>query len=170
MIFKQVNVSKDTQSLAKDLAKKYDVPMYLFLDTIVQFFDENKTIVNADFFTKSEKGKSKLSDKIGGDLKKMVSKETNRVIGFLKVQDKFMKAMKKDIIYSFSDGEIDNYHPLFMDYNYLIDTYKDILIDKNILNEADLYDYIMKNLGKDIFDNFIECEQRIKEKKIFLEL
>lgn len=169
MSFKQLNVKEDTFVTAKDLSGKYEVPMYLFIGNIVSFFEENETMFNADFFKKSKRSENNIIEKFSLNFKKIIREEVNRLIGFLKVQDKFMKTMKKDIIYSISDGDIENYHPLFIEYNFIIDTYKDILMSKGFLKDSDVYEFILKNQGKVAFDNFIESEQKIKEKKLFID-
>lgn len=169
-MFKSVNVKPSTKEKIKLLSDRYDLKLVDFMDTIVDFFYENKTIVNADFFKKSEKGNDKLLSKLDRSFERIARKESNRIIGFLKVQDKYMKSMKKDIIYTFSEGEIEDYHPLFIDYNFLISIYKEILYSKGLVNDSKILEYILKELGKEEFDNFIESEEKIKEKKLFIDL
>lgn len=53
-MFKKINIKNETKNKIDLLSKKYDTPIYNFVGTIVLFFYENRTIVNADFFQKSE--------------------------------------------------------------------------------------------------------------------
>lgn len=170
-MYKQVNVKPDTFKKIKVLADKYDVPIYKFLGTIVQFFDQNRTIVNADFFQKSdEEVETKLVSKLEKSIQNIVRKEVNRMIGFLKVQDEYMKTIKKDIIYSFSNGEITNYHPLFIEYEYVINIYKDILLKNGFNKDIEVYEFIRDEFGIEALNNFLESEEKIKEKKMFLDV
>ena len=48
------------------------------------------------------------------NIQKLVQKETNRVISFLKVQDKFLLDMKEDFYSKLNkDSQEENFHPLF---------------------------------------------------------
>lgn len=94
---------------------------------MIRFFQSNKTLITADFFEKKSKNKIITKDRktikssvenfqkeIEENIQKLVQKETNRVISFLKVQDKFLLDMKEDFYSKLNkDSQEENFHPLF---------------------------------------------------------
>lgn len=168
MIFKQINVTVDTFEKIKSLSAHYNVKIYELLDTYISFFEQNKDVVNADFFQKSEdKGSDKLRLKISNDLKKIISSEINRLIGFLKVQDKFMNEFKRDVMFKFSNPEEEESHPLFMEYDYIITTLKEILRKKGV-DEDEILIHIKEIYSEEHINFYKESEQKILAKKLFV--
>ena len=98
-----------------------------FIRGMVRFFQSNKSLITADFFEKKSKNKIITKDRktikssvesfqkeIEENIQKLVQKETNRVISFLKVQDKFLLDMKEDFYSKLNkDSQEENFHPLF---------------------------------------------------------
>ena len=94
---------------------------------MVRFFQSNKALITADFFEKKSKNKIITKDRktikssvenfqkeIEENIQKLVQKETNRVISFLKVQDKFLLDMKEDFYSKLNkDNQEEDFHPLF---------------------------------------------------------
>lgn len=171
MSFKQINVKLYTSKKVKKLSKKFDIKIYELIDVIVSFFYENQNIINADFFQKSNSlGSEEFKYKLDKRLETIIKREINRLIGFIKVQDKFMKSMKKDILFTTINNEefkLD-YHPLFNDYEYQIYIYKKILGDFGIKTENEILEYIEKNQGSSVLNDFLESYEKTKQKKIVL--
>ena len=98
-----------------------------FIRGMVRFFQSNKALITADFFEKKSKNKIITKDRktikssvenfqkeIEENIQKLVQKETNRVISFLKVQDKFLLDMKEDFYSKLNkDNQEEDFHPLF---------------------------------------------------------
>lgn len=170
MKYSTIAITRESHQKIKKLSEKYDIPMIDLMTKIIDFFDENKSLVNADFFQKSEENSDeKLNNKLLAGVEKSLKKEVNRLISFIKVQDRFLKIMKKDILYKLSDFETDEYNPLFQEYEYLISILKELLKYKEIENDIQIHSNIELLLGKETLRFYQESEQKVLAKRIYID-
>ena len=111
------------------------------------------------------------------DIQKMITKDINRIIGFIKRQDEELVRIKKEIndraiqiLYKLiprDESELMEYHPLFNDYDSIIDILKKYIQKKGV-NAENLEEDIKKELGENVFEEYIKYSDNIV-KKNFLE-
>ena len=125
--FKSIKIDLETFKELDRLCDRIGETKSNFIRGMVRFFQSNKTLITADFFEKKSKNKIITKDRktikssvesfqkeIEENIQKLVQKETNRVISFLKVQDKFLLDMKEDFYSKLNkDNQEEDFHPLF---------------------------------------------------------
>ena len=125
--FKSIKIDLETFKELDRLCDRIGETKSNFIRGMVRFFQSNKSLITADFFEKKSKNKIITKDRktikssvesfqkeIEENIQKLVQKETNRVISFLKVQDKFLLDMKEDFYSKLNkDSQEENFHPLF---------------------------------------------------------
>ena len=125
--FKSIKIDLETFKELDRLCDRIGETKSNFIRGMVRFFQSNKALITADFFEKKSKNKIITKDRITiklsvenfqkeieENIQKLVQKETNRVISFLKVQDKFLLDMKEDFYSKLNkDSQEENFHPLF---------------------------------------------------------
>ena len=137
--FKSIKIDLETFKELDRLCDRIGETKSNFIRGMIRFFQSNKSLITADFFEKKSKNKIITKDRktiklsiesfqkeieeniqklvqkeIEENIQKLVQKETNRVISFLKVQDKFLLDMKEDFYSKLNkDNQEENFHPLF---------------------------------------------------------
>lgn len=125
--FKSIKIDLETFKELDRLCDRIGETKSNFIRGMVRFFQSNKALITADFFEKKSKNKIITKDRktikssvenfqkeIEENIQKLVQKETNRVISFLKVQDKFLLDMKEDFYSKLNkDNQEEDFHPLF---------------------------------------------------------
>lgn len=172
MSFKQVNINEETFCKVQELSKYYGVKMYQLLDTYISFFDENRDIVTADFFQKleeeAEEKVEKLKYKISRNFETILKKEINRLIGFIKVQDRNFEDFKRELSYKIDKGVDKESHPLFLQYEFVIFILKKILSYHGVKDDKSIYKEIQKYLEEKDLNYFKKAEQKIEAQKLLL--
>jgi hypothetical protein len=174
MVYKTINVDVDTFKKVTELSKYYKVSKYQLLATCIDFFDANKKVIDPDFFQKAnEKSQEELQNNLSKSIKKNLSSDFNRVISFLKVQDKnmerYFKELKREILYKLDDSDELEYHPFFIDYDYIIDVLMKILREKGINNNDDILVEIKKILGQEEANTYMDSFKKVSNKKMIIE-
>lgn len=133
-----------------------------FIRGMVRFFQSNTPLITADFFEKKSKNKIITKDRktikssvesfqkeIEENIQKLVQKETNRVISFLKVQDKFLLDMKEDFYSKLNkDSQEENFHPLFNHMDLVLKNIEEYLQAKNGETFEDVFEFLKEKAGE----------------------
>lgn len=164
---KIVNVSKNTFEKIAELSKFYDITRIKLLEKYIDFLYENKENISKDFFNNDdEKGKKDFD--ILKPIDKKITKEINRIIGFLRIQDKYMEVkfaeLKREILYNIKDNTEDEFHPFFIDYDFIISVYNAVL-EKNLITEEKLHQEIKQLYNEQDLNIFKESLKKVSSKK-----
>lgn len=146
-MYKTVNVDLETFRLIDEMSKSFGIKKLLLIKTIIIFFSQNKSLINADFFKKSEFTNLKeIDDKFERMFSIISKKETNRLISFIKVQDKYMQDMKRDILYKLNPDMDSEWNPLFEHYDFIL-KYFDLFLSSIDLSMNDVINSIKDKSG-----------------------
>lgn len=151
-----------------------------FIRGMVRFFQSNKTLITADFFEKKSKNKIITKDRktikssvesfqkdIEENIQKLVQKETNRVISFLKVQDKFLLDMKEDFYSKLNkDNQEEDFHPLFNHMDLVLKNIEEYLQAKNGETFEDVFEFLKEKAGEKRGEYFMRSLKNVREKTL----
>lgn len=151
-----------------------------FIRGMVRFFQSNTPLITADFFEKKSKNKIITKDRktikssvesfqkeIEENIQKLVQKETNRVISFLKVQDKFLLDMKEDFYSKLNkDSQEENFHPLFNHMDLVLKNIEEYLQAKNGETFEDVFEFLKEKAGKKRGEYFMRSLKNVREKTL----
>ena len=151
-----------------------------FIRGMVRFFQSNKTLITADFFEKKSKNKIITKDRktikssvesfqkdIEKNIQKLVQKETNRVISFLKVQDKFLLDMKEDFYSKLNkDNQEEDFHPLFNHMDLVLKNIEEYLQAKNGETFEDVFEFLKEKAGEKRGEYFMRSLKNVREKTL----
>lgn len=144
-MFKQVNVDTETFKLIDKFSKEFGVKKYQIVKTFMKFFKDNRPYLSTEFFECEDyKNLKAIDEKMEKMVSKIVKKETNTLIRFIRTQDKFMETMKRDLMYKVNPSREDEYHPLFDKYDFVIE----------------YFELFIGSLGKDLDDVVEEIKNR----------
>lgn len=151
-----------------------------FIRGMVRFFQSNTPLITADFFEKKSKNKIITKDRktikssvesfqkeIEENIQKLVQKETNRVISFLKVQDKFLLDMKEDFYSKLNkDSQEENFHPLFNYMDLVLKNIEEYLQAKNGETFEDVFEFLKEKAGEKRGEYFMRSLKNVREKTL----
>lgn len=159
---------------AKELATIHRVKMYELFGMMLDFFDKNREFLNPKNLLETEQGMTNILEK---KWQKNLTKETNRLIGFIKKQDELLldiqqevRTSTKQILFKMiprEEQEFAEYNPLFDDYENVIAFLKKILNAKGVKSE-NIESEIQKELGEHFLKNYQESNQKIKLKNFLI--
>ena len=160
-----VKIYPKTHKLLKHYSQISETSIKDLIALLVNFLSKNPSLV---FELKKQDSIKFETDVVTEFMKRnnrFMRAEINRLIGFIKVQDEFMSKMKNDIMFKLDKEDNPEYHPLFDDYDRMIEYIYKVLEKKNI-TENTIKDDIEKILGKDKLKSFLESEIRTTRKTI----
>lgn len=167
--YKTINVEIETFEELHKLCSTIGVKKSNFIRGLLQFIKSNQSLITADFFQKSDKEKSESFFSMNEKLEKMISKEmkkeANRIISFLKVQDKFMMDMKMDFYHKLDKNNLGEYHPLFRHTDLVLQDIEDYLNSKGE-NLDNVYRFLKENVSKDKAENFLRSLKNVQQKTL----
>ena len=151
-----------------------------FIRGMVRFFQSNTPLITADFFEKKSKNKIITKDRktikssvesfqkdIEENIQKLVQKETNRVISFLKVQDKFLLDMKEDFYSKLNkDNQEEDFHPLFNHMDLVLKNIEEYLQAKNGETFEDVFEFLKEKAGEKRGEYFMRSLKNVREKTL----
>lgn len=165
MAFKQINVDAETFEKINEISNLFQIKKYVAVKKIVDFFSENISIVDEKFFASEQKNLEAIDDKLEKMFKSILQSEVNRIISFIKVQDKFMANMKRDLVKLVDSDHSKTDSPLFHYYDIIFE-YCQLFLEKNNLSFNDVYEEIKKNQGIDYAQEFQKALNNIQTKSV----
>lgn len=179
MKYRNVALNKNDYLKLKEISDRKSVPQTKILSLLITYLEKNETI----FFPELFEDNSKIeNDEIEApiskkEIQKLLTKDVNRVIGFIKKQDEILLDIRqlindkiKQVLFKLipeEEREYMEYHPLFDDYDNIINILKKYINKKNSKIE-NLEEDIKKELGENVFEEYIKYSNNIV-KKNFLE-
>lgn len=179
MKYRNVALNENDYLKLKKISDKKNIPLTKILSLLIAYLEKNESIFFPELFSDLEKEEGGsvsevLSQK---DIQKIITKDINRIIGFIKRQDEELVRIKKEIndraiqiLYKLipkDELELMEYHPLFNDYDSIIEILKKYMQKKGV-NTENLVEDIKKELGENVFEEYIKYSDNIV-KKNFLE-
>lgn len=179
MKYRNVALNENDYLKLKKISDKKNIPLTKILSLLIAYLEKNESIFFPELFSDLEKEEGGsvsevLSQK---DIQKIITKDINRIIGFIKRQDEELVRIKKEIndraiqiLYKLipkDELELMEYHPLFNDYDSIIEILKKYMQKKGV-NTENLGEDIKKELGENVFEEYIKYSDNIV-KKNFLE-
>lgn len=179
MKYRNVALNENDYLKLKKISDKKNIPLTKILSLLIAYLEKNESIFFPELFSdlEQEEGGSVSEVLSQKDIQKIITKDANRIIGFIKRQDEELVRIKKDIndraiqiLYKLipkDESELMEYHPLFNDYDSIIDILKKYIQKKGV-NAENLEEDIKKELGENVFEEYIKYSDNIV-KKNFLE-
>lgn len=179
MKYRNVALNENDYLKLKKISDKKNIPLTKILSLLIAYLEKNESIFFPELFSdlEQEEGGSVSEVLSQKDIQKIITKDINRIIGFIKRQDEELVRIKKEIndraiqiLYKLipkDELELMEYHPLFNDYDSIIEILKKYMQKKGV-NTENLGKDIKKELGENVFEEYIKYSDNIV-KKNFLE-
>lgn len=179
MKYKTLSILESDYLKLKKISEKRGVTLMKLYSLLIAYLEKNESIFFPELFSdlEQEEGGSVSEVLSQKDIQKMITKDINRIIGFIKRQDEELVRIKKEIkdraiqiLYKLipkDELELMEYHPLFNDYDSIIEILKKYMQKKGV-NTENLEEDIKKELGENVFEEYIKYSDNIV-KKNFLE-
>ena len=178
--FKSIKIDLETFKELDRLCDRIGETKSNFIRGMVRFFQSNTPLITADFFEKKSKNKIITKDRktikssvesfqkeIEENIQKLVQKETNRVISFLKVQDKFLLDMKEDFYSKLNkDSQEEDSHPLFDHMDLVLKNIEEYLQAKNGETFEDVFEFLKEKAGEKRGEYFMRSLKNVREKTL----
>ena len=178
--FKSIRIDLETFKNLDRLCDRIGETKSNFIRGMVRFFQGNRPLITADFFEKKSKNKIITKDRktikssvesfqkeIEENIQKLVQKETNRVISFLKVQDKFLLDMKEDFYSKLNkDSQEEDSHPLFDHMDLVLKNIEEYLQAKNGETFEDVFEFLKEKAGEKRGEYFMRSLKNVREKTL----
>lgn len=167
--FKTINVEADVFKELNNLCFNLGIKKSNFIRGMILFIKSNQSLITADFFQKSETKKKATFLSLNENLEKIISKqmkkEANRIISFLKVQDKFMMDMKEDFYHKLDKDGVGEYHPLFRHTDLVLQNIEDYL-QSNGESLDSVYQFLKEKVGEDKAEYFSRSLKNVQQKTL----
>ena len=181
MKYSKISVASEDYEKVKEICKKNDQSFSKVFSQLATYLSENEALFFPNELEKKDAIEI-LTEQDLNEIGKVVSKHINRLVGFIKKQDENIDDIRqevrrgnKQILYKVIPEEEHIYsesHPLFGDYEEIINTLKLLLINKGIdkvnFNE-NLEREIEKELGTHTLKKYIDSNDRVIKKNFLLE-
>ena len=178
MKYRNVALNENDYLKLKKISDKRNIPLTKILSLLITYLEKNENRFFPDLFSDSEEEEVSIEEVLTQkEIQKIITKDTNRVIGFIKRQDEVLEKIRKEIndraiqiLYKLipkDELELMEYHPLFNDYDNIIDILKKYIQKKGIKPE-ELKEDIKRELGENLFEEYIKYSENV-EKKNFIE-
>lgn len=178
MKYRNVALNENDYLKLKKISDKRNIPLTKILSLLIAYLEKNENRFFPDLFSDSEEEEVSIEEVLTQkEIQKIITKDTNRVIGFIKMQDEVLEKIRKEIndraiqiLYKLipkDELELMEYHPLFNDYDNIIDILKKYIQKKGIKPE-ELKEDIKRELGENLFEEYIKYSENV-EKKNFIE-
>lgn len=178
MKYRNVALNENDYLKLKKISDKRNIPLTKILSLLITYLEKNENRFFPDLFSDSEEEEVSIEEVLTQkEIQKIITKDTNRVIGFIKRQDEVLERIRKEIndraiqiLYKLipkDELELMEYHPLFNDYDNIIDILKKYIQKKGIKPE-ELKEDIKRELGENLFEEYIKYSENV-EKKNFIE-
>ena len=178
MKYRNVALNENDYLKLKKISDKRNIPLTKILSLLITYLEKNENRFFPDLFSDSEEEEVSIEEVLNQkEIQKIITKDTNRVIGFIKRQDEVLERIRKEIndraiqiLYKLipkDELELMEYHPLFNDYDNIIDILKKYIQKKGIKPE-ELKEDIKRELGENLFEEYIKYSENV-EKKNFIE-
>lgn len=178
--FKSIRIDLETFKNLDRLCDRIGETKSNFIRGMVRFFQSNTPLITADFFEKKSKNKIITKDRktikssvesfqkeIEENIQKLVQKETNRVISFLKVQDKFLLDMKEDFYSKLNKySQEEDSHPLFDHMDLVLKNIEEYLQAKNGETFEDVFEFLKEKAGEKRGEYFMRSLKNVREKTL----
>lgn len=179
MKYKTLTILESDYLKLKNISDRRGVTLMKLYSILTAYLEKNETIFFPELFEDNSKIENDeievpISKK---EIQKLLTKDVNRVIGFIKKQDEILLDIRqlindkiKQVLFKLipeEEREYMEYHPLFNDYDNIINILKKYINKKNSKIE-NLEEDIKKELGENVFEEYIKYSNNIV-KKNFLE-
>ena len=163
-----VALTRNAKEKLKYISSEYGMKIYECLDFMVNYFYENKE--NGKEFFKVEKG-TEADEVLLKKINNLLTKQTNRVIGFIKNQDKDIETIYQEIrdsekrllfkMMPLEEQQLFEAHPLFDDYQEIIDILQELIKIKGC---QDVENELKDQLGDKKYRQYMQSVDRITQK------
>lgn len=178
MKLSKISVAAEDYLKVKEICNKKGLSFAKIFTLLSDYLVENENI----FFPEEVSTKKNLTEQDLNEIAKVVTKQINRLIGFIKKQDENIYDIRQDIhrrtkqillkVIPEEEQVFSESHPLFGDYEEIINTLKLLLIkrgiDKANFNE-NIEMEIKKELGERTLEKYIESTDRVVKKHFLSE-
>lgn len=167
--FKPISIDIETFNELDKFCSNTGIKKSNFIRGMLLFIKSNQSLITADFFQKSETKKKETFLSLNENLEKIISKqmkkEANRIISFLKVQDKFMLDMKEDFYHKLDKDGVGEYHPLFRHTDLVLQNIEDYL-QSNGESLDSVYQFLKEKVGEDKAEYFSRSLKNVQQKTL----
>ena len=182
MKYKTLSILESDYLKLKKISDRRGVTFMKLYSLLIAYLEKNESKFFPDLFTdekEQQEGEEVIPLEVltQKEVKRMLTQEVNRLIGFIKKQDEVLGNIRHDIsdktkqvlfkLIPKDEQELSEYHPLFDDYDTIISVLKDYIYKKGIKPE-DLQEDIKKELGENVYDEYLRHSENVV-KKNFLE-
>ena len=178
MELSKISVAKEDYLKVKEICAKKGMSFTKIFALLTDYLLNNQSV----FFPEEVSEKDVLSEKDLNEISKVVTKQINRLIGFIKKQDESISDIRQDIhrrtqqillrVIPEEEQVFAESHPLFGDYEEIISTLKLLLIKKGVdkVNfNQNIELEIEKELGERTLQKYIVSTERITKKHFLSE-
>lgn len=149
--YKTLNIEIETYRKVKQLADKEGLHIKDFVEKLVDVYKKNHKLLATDTDNKVNNFAEKLLSVMEKNQDRITTREANRVIGFIRTNDKFIRALNSDFHYCYGlKGGFLSENPLVRNYksvnNFLKSSIKTSLGSRA---EKQFRDFLKQNLTKE---------------------
>lgn len=162
--YKTFKIEESTLSELNTLSFNLDIKKNELIKGMIRFFKSNQTLITADFFQKSN-DKTTSEEYFEKLFARQMKKEINRLIGFLKVQDKNLELFREHLFHKLDNKQGQEFHPLFAYQDYVLNKIEQYLESQG-QTFKDINKSIFKNEGLDEANKFINSMKNLREKTL----
>lgn len=164
-LYNSIKIDNKSYKILKHFADKQKISMKDIITLLVNFLSKNPTLLINGLSSENFKFENDVVTEIFKKNKKFIREETNRLIGFIKVQDEFLNQFKNDIMFKISNDDNPEFHPLFSDYDMML-KYIYIVLEKRGITNKNIKDDILQIFGQAKLNSFLESETRTQVKSL----
>lgn len=182
MELSKISVATEDYLKVKEICSKRRVSFTKVFAIFTDFLSNNESVFFTDYSNGKKFDEKILNEQDLNEIGKVVTKQINRLIGFIKKQDENIYDIRQDIyrrtkqillkVIPEEEQVFAESHPLFGDYEEIINTLKLLLIkrgiDKANFNE-NIEMEIKKELGERTLEKYIESTDRVVKKHFLSE-
>ncbi len=182
MELSKISVATEDYLKVKEICSKRRVSFTKIFAIFTDFLSNNESVFFTDYSNGKKFDEEILTEQDLNEIGKIVSKQINRLIGFIKKQDDNIYDIRQDIhrrtqqillkVIPEEEHVFSESHPLFDDYEEIINTLKLLLIKRGIdkTNFTENVEVeIKKELGERVLQKYIESSDRINKKNFLSE-
>lgn len=182
MELSKISVATEDYLKVKEICNKRRVSFTKIFAIFTDFLSNNESVFFTDYSNGKKFDEEILTEQDLNEIGKVVSKQINRLIGFIKKQDDNIYDIRQDIhrrtqqillkVIPEEEHVFSESHPLFDDYEEIINTLKLLLIKRGIdkTNFSENVEVeIKKELGERVLQKYIESSDRINKKNFLSE-
>ena len=96
MKYRNVALNENDYLKLKKISDKRNIPLTKILSLLIAYLEKNENRFFPDLFSDSEEEEVSIEEVLTQkEIQKIITKDTNRVIGFIKMQDEVLEKIRK---------------------------------------------------------------------------